>query len=734
MELNGKDHFEFGEFRLEPDDAILFRDGEQVVLPPKMFELLLLFVQSGGRVISREEIMQRLWPDTNVEAANLKQIIYTLRKTLGDSSEENPIIKTLPKRGYRLVTPVRFIRSSAGDELSYTNVRIEEELIEIDDDHDAIDGTPAVLQLPPAKTVRSRLGLLMSIAGVVLIIGVVVYYFGFSRRQPPLSSENITLQKLTNTDNLYWAMLSPNGQFVAYILLHRDGRQSLHLLDIATKSERMLVEPDNVAYYGGAFTPDSSQLYYDTWRTTDTSGTCVLYQVPVLGDAPRKVLENVAGPVSFSPDGKRFVFTRGDRLNGATHMVSANAADGSDEKIIATTSSEYDFIAPNYSPDGTRVLFVGSEKRDDGLWWYIGEVPSGGGERRKITEPLKQRFWGATWFADGSTILLNSAAPDTKIGQLFTVDYATGEITRLTNDLNYYLGLSTSADGKKIVVTQGQRYDDVWTWSTDGSSPARRITDRSVTIDSLTWTADERILYNESENGRQTMWSITSDGQSRSRLTAGEIQLFYPDVSVDGNYVVARSNRSGSWQIWRMRSDGTEMQQLTPDSSITGRGEFALGGTKIVYERRVNDMTVLSMIDVDGGEPINISPFFIDHWTVSSDGNMLAYTFFDQSVKRSRTAIYSLERQGVVGYMEVLPRDFMLFSPDNRSILTKRTEGENDPISTIWEFPLDGSAPKKYFSNPPDNIYWAAFSRDGKKLSVVQGHTITNLVLFTRSD
>ena len=77
--------------------------------------------------------------------------------------------------------------------------------------------------------------------------------------------------------------------------------------------------------------------------------------------------------------------------------------------------------------------------------------------------------------------------------------------------------------------------------------------------------------------------------------------------------------------------------------------------------------------------------------------------------------------------------DFVALSPDARSILTKRREPEDDPVSTIWEFPIDGGPPKKLLSNPPDNIYWAEFSDDGKKLALVQGHVTSNLILFTIS-
>jgi WD40 repeat protein len=81
----------------------------------------------------------------------------------------------------------------------------------------------------------------------------------------------------------------------------------------------------------------------------------------------------------------------------------------------------------------------------------------------------------------------------------------------------------------------------------------------------------------------------------------------------------------------------------------------------------------------------------------------------------------------------VLPKDFVLLSPDGRNVLTKGNEPEDDPISTIWAYPVDGGEPKKVLQNPPDNIYWAEYADDGKNLAMVQGRVISNLILFTRS-
>jgi TolB-like protein len=94
---------------------MLFRGGDPVALPPKVAELLVALVQSAGRVLTREELLQRLWPDTVVEEGSLTSHISLLRKALGEDPKAQGFIETLPKRGYRFVASVKHSASQAPD-------------------------------------------------------------------------------------------------------------------------------------------------------------------------------------------------------------------------------------------------------------------------------------------------------------------------------------------------------------------------------------------------------------------------------------------------------------------------------------------------------------------------------------------------------------------------------------------------------------------------------------------
>lgn len=99
--------FQFGELRLDIARRILLRGSELIHLTPKEFEILATLIEHHDRVVRKEELMARVWPDTCVEEGNLTQNISLLRKQLGDGAGGRAYIETVPKLGYRIAVPVR---------------------------------------------------------------------------------------------------------------------------------------------------------------------------------------------------------------------------------------------------------------------------------------------------------------------------------------------------------------------------------------------------------------------------------------------------------------------------------------------------------------------------------------------------------------------------------------------------------------------------------------------------
>jgi TolB-like protein/DNA-binding winged helix-turn-helix (wHTH) protein/Tfp pilus assembly protein PilF len=108
-----KELYEFGEFRLDASRRLVSRGDEPVRVTSKALETLLVLVRNRTRVVTKDELMQILWPDTFVEEVNLAQNISALRKALGEAPGENRYIATIPGKGYQFVCEVR---ASGGDD------------------------------------------------------------------------------------------------------------------------------------------------------------------------------------------------------------------------------------------------------------------------------------------------------------------------------------------------------------------------------------------------------------------------------------------------------------------------------------------------------------------------------------------------------------------------------------------------------------------------------------------
>src|SRR5262245_55971187 len=195
--------YDFGPFRVDVADRLLWQGKEVVPLTPKAFDLLLVLVESGGRVLSKEDLMRRLWPDSFVEDANLSHNIYKVREALGEKQNGHTYIETLPRRGYRFVATVTEIVSSLADEVggaadlvvqehSRARITIEEELIPTPSESEPVQ-EPMLVTAKGSK-IRQKQRSTVMIGIVVVVLGVVTAgYFAWTRndKQPVNSSRPV---------------------------------------------------------------------------------------------------------------------------------------------------------------------------------------------------------------------------------------------------------------------------------------------------------------------------------------------------------------------------------------------------------------------------------------------------------------------------------------------------------------------------------------------------------------
>ena len=108
-------YYEFGPFRLDAAERQLSRGGARLPLTPKAFELLLALLENGGRVVSKDALLRKVWPDRCVEEANITQVVFVLRKLLGTDDGGRQYIETVPTRGYRFASRVTEVADASGN-------------------------------------------------------------------------------------------------------------------------------------------------------------------------------------------------------------------------------------------------------------------------------------------------------------------------------------------------------------------------------------------------------------------------------------------------------------------------------------------------------------------------------------------------------------------------------------------------------------------------------------------
>jgi TolB-like protein/DNA-binding winged helix-turn-helix (wHTH) protein/Flp pilus assembly protein TadD len=155
--------YQFGEFGLDAQNRVLKRAGTTTPLTPKAFDALLLLVQNAGRVVTKDELMKAVWPDSFVEESNLTQTIFMVRRALDETSDRRYIL-TVQGRGYRFTAPVTETRDEA----------LEREAPAAPPDAEIVLETPPASR--PRNASRRRLAVIASAAAVVLIAAIVLIF------------------------------------------------------------------------------------------------------------------------------------------------------------------------------------------------------------------------------------------------------------------------------------------------------------------------------------------------------------------------------------------------------------------------------------------------------------------------------------------------------------------------------------------------------------------------------
>lgn len=584
-------------------------------------------------------------------------------------------------------------------------------------------------QVPAAARSRPggrgvRIAWMTAIAVIVLLAGVGGYLWLSGKPATSARFEAERLSRLTSGGNAFQAAISGDGRYVAHVKFEQ-GSPALFVRQTATTSDVQIVAPSRNRYDGVTFTPDGNYVYFTRYPESG-SGVAILYKVPALGGTPQQVLEDVDSPVTFSNDGGKFAFIRGNVERGESYVMVADA-DGSNERQLARLGGNEQFLlnGPSWSPDGRTIVtsvqsFKGAPK---GLIYSI-DVASG---RFGQVGTAEWRAVGdVAWLQDGRGFAL-VASDMTSGSQIWQMAFPSGEVSRITNDLNTYLGVSVSSDGKTIATIQAENTSHIWVAPAGEMSRGKEVTrGRTDGQAGLTWTPDGRIVFSGALSGRQQIFVMNADGGNVQQLTrddqAGAAQ---PAVSPDGRHVVYQKVKAREIAIWRVGIDGANPVALT-SGGFDAQPVFSPDGRSVYYNTPAAGTPQMFRVSIDGGTPAKVSDKFFRAAGVSGDGKWLLGLTWDTKARRSAGARLSMDGQ-TLEILPELPGTGSALGPGPGYLTFAR------PTEKGWMLSVrDPAGVVRDLYALTDNIFNTAWSRDGKTLAVARGTTSSDVVLITR--
>ena len=572
-------------------------------------------------------------------------------------------------------------------------------------------------------------------AGAGLLAAAALVYAGYGLlvskrvRQPDTPFRSATVRKLTTSGRANWPAISADARLVAYVEEVPAGRR-LVLRQVATAIDRVVWGPDARGVGRPTFSAGGDFLYF-TCRDLAPGSRLNLWRVSVQGGEPRKVLEDVGGRVTLSPDGRRLAFVR---VHGDEYALLAAGTDGSDEKVLLRRKAPeiIEPFGPAWSADGRAVIACvwDSEGTSD-----LVAVAARDGAVTRLTSVRWPNFFEVASIPDGSGALVIGNEPSSQLDQIYFVPAAGGRPQRVTNDTGEYRDVSVSGDGSALVTTQSDLQSTIWVAPDGDPRAAVAVTSgRTEGGQGLAWTPDGRIVYG---TGTWELWIMNADGGNQRRLTGEVPGLSYqPSVSPDGrSFFFDNIPPSAVGGLLRLDIDGGGATLVAKATTMT-YPQCSPDGKWVFYAVPGDPTSPIWMTSPDGSTKRPWKGRVDGYFAVSPDGTRLA-GFYTDPGSSNRVMTITPSRGGEPDKSFSLPdgtwagpyQGSVRWTPDGRAVAY--IVG-NAGVANLWTQPVDGGAPRPLTDFKDRGGIWSFdWSRDGR-FAMARGPNNTDVVMMSR--
>ena len=583
--------YQFESFELDVPQFELRRSGRVLKLERIPMELLILLVSRHGELVSRDEIIERIWgKDVFVETEHsVNTAVRKVRQALGDDPENSRFIQTVVGKGYRFTAAVT--NGGAGP---------------------AIPQKQKQEELKPSAATRSRAnGNLIGIGVVVLLLllGLATWHSHRNSIEEPF--EIVPLAGLTGYEAA--PSFSPDGNHVAFVV---QGVDNSGVYTALVNGEKPLRLTTNTSDRFPVWSPDGREIAF---ARVSEEGQAI-YLIPSLGGTERRVYSGPASAfpksLSWSPSGEALAFSESSADRTHARISQLLLPNFSIRPLTIPSEQEIDY-APAFSPDGSTLAFVRSVVAGSVSDLYA--VPVKGGKAKRLTYSNRAIAMQLTWTADGSEIVFCSdrggvltlwrvsasggtARPIEGVG----AGACSPSVSRKGNQLAYQQMLSRhgiwrlklndavrgvpsvqivsakgvnhrpdfSPDGKRIAFESDRLgYQDIWICDSDGSN-CGQVTSLHGEAGAARWSPDgHHIAFEFRPKDHSEIFVVDVPGGSPRLLpTLPGSDNGGPSWSRDGKWIYFCSDKGGGpFQLWKVQYEGGVPVQVTTKGGVFAR-------------------------------------------------------------------------------------------------------------------------------------------------------------------